>query len=127
MAGYQYTIIVGNVGRDPEMKYTQTGVAVCDFSVAVTKRFKSGDEQRETTTWFRVTAWRALAETCNAHVHKGMQIMVTGEIEASAYAGQDGNPRASLELTAQNVTFLGRKGDGEQAAPPATESEGMPF
>ena len=117
MAGYSYTIVVGNVGRDPTMKYTQSGVAVCDFSVAVTKRFKSGDEQRESTTWFRVTAWRALAETVNAHVTKGMQIMVTGEIEASAYSAQDGTPRASLELTARDIQFLGRKGEGE----------GMPF
>ncbi|HML21275.1 MAG TPA: single-stranded DNA-binding protein [Aggregatilinea sp.] len=113
MAGYQYTIIIGNVGREPEMRYTQSGVAVCDFSVAVSRRWtdRNSNERREQTTWFRVTAWRALAETVNQYVHKGMQIMVTGTVDASAYAGQDGQPRATLELTAQDVQFLGQRGD----------------
>jgi len=110
MAGYQYTVIVGNVGRDPELRYTQSGVAVCGFSVAVSRKWTQDGEQREETEWFRVSAWRGLAETCNQYVHKGMQIMVAGRIAASAYMGQDGEPRASLELTAQNVQFLGRRG-----------------
>jgi len=113
MAGYQYTIIIGNVGRDPELRYTQSGVAVCDFSVAVSRRWtdRTTNEPREKTTWFRVSAWRGLAETCNQYVRKGMQIMVTGEIDASAFVGQDGEARASLDLTAQNVQFLGQRGD----------------
>jgi len=113
MAGYQYTIIIGNVGRDPELRYTQSGVAVCDFSVAVTRRWtdRNSNEPREKTTWFRVSAWRSLAETCNQFVRKGMQIMVTGEVDASAYIGQDGEARATLELTAQNVQFLGTRAD----------------
>ena len=115
MAGYQYTIIIGNVGRDPELRYTQSGVAVCDFSVAVSRRWtdRNTNEQREKTTWFRVSAWRGLAETCNQYVRKGMQIMVTGEIDASAFVGQDGEARASLDLTAQNVQFLGSRADRE--------------
>lgn len=126
MAGYQYTIIVGNVGRDPELRYTQSGVAVCDFSVAVTRRWGGGEnEQREETTWFRVSAWRGLAETCNTYVHKGMQIMVTGRIDASAYLDNAGEARASLELTATDVTFLGRRGETDQGA--ADGSEGLPF
>lgn len=125
MAGYQYTIIVGNVGRDPEMRYTQSGVAVCDFSVAVTRRFRSGDEQHEETTWFRVSAWRGLAETCNTYVHKGMPIMVTGRVSADAYLGQDGEARASLNLTAQDVQFLGRR--GEQGSELPAEQGDLPF
>lgn len=124
MAGYQYTIIVGNVGRDPELRYTQSGVAVCDFSVAVTRRWGGGEnEQREETTWFRVSAWRGLAETCNTYVHKGMQIMVTGRIDASAYLDNAGEARASLELTATDVTFLGRRGETDQGA----VNDGLPF
>lgn len=116
MAGYQYTIIIGNVGRDPELRYTQSGAAVCSFSVAVSKRWtdRNSSEQREKTTWFKVSAWRELAETCQQYVHKGMQIMVTGEVDASAYAGQDGTPKASLELTAQDVIFLGNKTNGNE-------------
>lgn len=134
MAGYQYTIIVGNVGRDPELRYTQSGVAVCDFSVAVTRRWggRDGGEQREETTWFRVSAWRNLAETCNQYVHKGMQIMVTGRIDASAFIGQDGEARASLELTALDVQFLGRRGeradDGySEPSGYANDPEDLPF
>ncbi|HVO71609.1 MAG TPA: single-stranded DNA-binding protein [Aggregatilineaceae bacterium] len=130
MAGYQYTIIIGNVGRDPELRYTPAGVAVCDFTVAVSRRWndRTTNEQREKTTWFRVSAWRGLAETANQFVHKGMQIMVAGEIDASAFTGQDGQPRASLDLTARDIQFLGRR--GETAAEPGeypSEPEDLPF
>lgn len=131
MAGYQYTIIIGNVGRDPELRYTQTGTAVCDFSVAVTRRWndRATNEQREKTTWFRVSAWRGLAETCNQYVRKGMQIMVAGEVDASAFTGQDGQPRATLELTAREIKFLGRRGESEEGAAeyPAADAEDLPF
>lgn len=130
MAGYQYTIIVGNVGRDPELRYTQSGVAVCDFSVAVSRRWtdRNSNEQREETTWFRVSAWRGLAETCNQFVHKGMQIMVTGRVGASAYVGQDGQARASLEITAQDVQFLGRRGEGaDMEGDYPSEPDDLPF
>jgi len=131
MAGYQYTIIIGNVGRDPELRYTQSGAAVCDFSVAVTRRWndRATNEQREKTTWFRVSAWRNLAETANQYVRKGMQIMVAGEVDASAYIGQDGQPRATLELTARDIKFLGRRGEGEEGAAeyPAADAEDLPF
>lgn len=107
---YQQTTIVGNVGRDPDMRYTQSGAGVCSFSVAVNKSWtdKQSGEKRTQTTWFRVSAWRQLGETCNTYVKKGMLVMVTGEIDASAYAGNDGSPRASLELTARDVRFLTR-------------------
>ena len=130
MAGYQYTVIIGNVGRDPEMRYTQSGVAVCSFSVAVSRRWmdKNSNEQREKTTWFRVSAWRQLGETANQYVHKGMQIMVAGEVDASAYVGQDGQPRASLEITARDIQFLGRRGEAEEVGGEApTEADDLPF
>jgi single-strand DNA-binding protein len=131
MAGYQYTIIIGNVGRDPELRYTSTGAAVCSFSVAVSRSWtdKNSNEPREETTWFKVSAWRALAETANQYVHKGMQIMVTGEVKASAYAGKDGTPQASLELTARNIQFLGRRGEGTemQHSDYPSEPEDLPF
>ena len=127
MAGYSYTMIIGHVGRDPEMRYTPLqGVAVCDFSVAVSRRWTdSAGAQQERTTWFKVSAWRALAETCNEYVRKGMQIMVSGEIDASAYAAKDGKPRASLELTARDVQFLGRRADADEGGAEADEQ--FPF
>ncbi|MBC6937590.1 MAG: single-stranded DNA-binding protein [Chloroflexi bacterium] len=115
MAGYAYTVIVGNVGRDPEMRYTGSGVPVCSFSVAVTERWtdRQTNERKEKTTWYRISAWRGLAETCNTYVKKGMQILVTGTVSASAYQGQDGQPAATLELTARDVQFLGSRADRE--------------
>jgi single-strand DNA-binding protein len=130
MAGYQYTIIIGNVGRDPELRYTPSGVAVCDFSVAVSRRWtdRTTNEQREETTWFSVSAWRNLAETVNQYVHKGMQIMVTGRVNADAYIGQDGQPRASLKLTALDVQFLGRRGErADDVEEYPEEAEDLPF
>ena len=116
MAGWAQTIIIGNVGRDPEMRYLQSGTPVCSFSVAVTRRWndKNSNEQKEKTVWYRVSCWRQLAETANNYVHKGMQIMVVGELEpARAYLDNSGQPAASLELTAQNFQFLGQRGEGQ--------------
>ncbi len=111
MAGYNQVIIVGNVGRDPEMRYLQSGVPVCNFSVAVNSVTGSGETRQEKTTWFRVAAWRQLAETCNTYVRKGMQVMVVGTIDTRAYLDQSGQPQATLELTARDVRFLGSRGD----------------
>lgn len=110
---YQQTTIVGNVGRDPELRYLQNGVAVCDFSVAVNKRFNTaGGEAREETTWFRVTCWRQLAETVKQYLTRGRQVMVVGEIRATAYLDKSGQPAATLEITAQTIKFLGGRDGG---------------
>lgn len=111
MAGFNQVIIVGNVGRDPEMRYLQSGVPVCNFSVAVNSITGSGETRQEKTTWFRVAAWRQLAETCNTYVRKGMQVMVVGSVETRAYLDQSGQPQATLELTARDVRFLGSRTD----------------
>jgi len=118
MASFQQTIIIGNVGRDPEMRYLQSGAAVCSFSVAVTESWtdKQTNEKREKTNWYKVTAWRNLAEVCNQYVHKGMQVMVSGTVEASAYLNKAGEPTASLELTVRDIQFLGgRNGAGNSS------------
>jgi len=111
MAGFQQTIIIGNVGRDPELRYTPAGVPVCDFSVAVSRKWGQGDERREETTWFKVVCWRALAEIAGEYVVKGRQVMVAGRVSVDAYIGNDGEARASLELTAQDLQLLGARGD----------------
>ena len=111
MAGFQQTIIIGNVGRDPELRYTPAGVPVCDFSVAVSRKWGQGDERKEETTWFKVVCWRALAEIAGEYVRKGKQVMVAGRVSVDAYIGNDGEARASLELTAQDLQLLGARGD----------------
>ncbi len=110
---YQQITLVGNLGTDPEMRYTPSGVPVASFSLAVNKSWVGQDGQRQDkTVWFRVTAWRKLAETVSQYLTKGRQVMVVGEIEeARGYLDREGNARASLEVTAQTVRFLGQRGD----------------
>ena len=121
---YQRIIIIGRLGRDPEMRYTSTGEAVVSFSVATDKRWtdKEGNAQQK-TVWFRVTAWRKLAEICNQYLHKGMQVMVEGEMaEPKAYLDKSGNPACSLDLTAAIMKMLGSREQGE-----SVDEEAIPF
>ena len=115
---YQQLIIVGHLGGDPEMRYTPSGVPVTNFSVATSRRWTDAEgAKQEKTTWFRVTAWRELATLCEQYLAKGRQVMVVGELtEPAVYTAKDGTPRASLDVTAQRVQFLGSKDD----APPKT-------
>jgi single-strand DNA-binding protein len=114
---FQQLIIIGNVGREPEFKYTPQGIAVCDFSVAVNKRTGKGEDRKEKTTWFRVTAWRERAEFASQYVKKGGRLMVVGEVEAHAYTDKDGQPQATLELTAWNIQLLDKKASGDGDVP----------
>ena len=111
---YQKTIIVGNLGGDPEMRYTPSGTAVTNFSVAVSRRWTGRDGQKqEKTTWFRVNAWDKLAELTNQYLSKGRLVLVEGDVEARAWTTQEGEARASLELRAINVQFLGGASQSE--------------
>jgi len=109
---YQQIVLLGRLGRDPEMHYTADGTPVTAFSVAVDKY----EKEEHKTTWFRVTAWRKLAEVCNDHLAKGRLVLVIGEVSARAYTGKDGTPRVSLEVTARDVRFADTKGksDGQE-------------
>ncbi len=131
---YQQLTLVGNLGNDPEMRYTPSGVPVATFSLAVSRSWVGADGQRqEKTTWFRVTAWRKLAETVSQYLTKGKQVLVIGEVEeARAYTDRNGDTKVSLEVTAQTVRFIGQRGDassnGNHSADP-TDSisvEGAP-
>ena len=131
IVNYHKTVIVGNIGNDPELRQTQTGISVTSFSVAVNERWNdaNGDKQ-EKTTWYRVTCWRGLAETCAKYLAKGREVLVEGVMqEPTVWVDKDGNNRASLELTARTVQFgaghSGNNGDGnsgERAAKPVADS-----
>ncbi len=115
--GFEQTIVIGNLGNDPELRYTSAGVPVVTFSVAVNRKWTNSDgTPGEETKWFRATAWRKLAETCSQYLSKGRTVMVIGRVAASAFTGQDGSPRASLELTAETIRFLGGNGGGTREA-----------
>ncbi len=128
---YQKTIVVGHLGRDPEMRYTPSGVPVTSFSVATTRKWTNANgEQQEKTTWFRVTCWRKQAELAAQYLTKGQRVLVEGDIDASAWTDKEGNPRASLELTATTFRFMSSRSEagegGGGAAPSGGPSEGYP-
>ncbi len=106
---WHQTIIVGNLGSDPELRYLQSGAAVCSFSVAVNENWtdRQTNERRDKTTWYRVSTWNQLAETCNQYLARGRQVMVVGTVEARGYVNNAGEAAASLELRARDVRFLG--------------------
>ena len=128
---YHKVIIVGNLGRDPEMRYTPDGTPVTNFSVATNRRWTNQDgSQGEETVWFRVSAWRRLAETCNQYLTKGRQVFVEGIMRPDSetggpriWTGNDGQPRASFEIVAHTVRFLGGRGDQAGAGPPSDIEE----
>lgn len=121
---YQQITLVGNLGSDPDLRFTPQGVAVCDFRVAVNKQWTTpGGEKSKETVWFRVTCWRGLAENVAKFMKKGRQVMIVGEINVSAYLDKEGKPAATLELTAQQVKFLGGNpgdsGDSDSGSRPS--------
>ncbi len=131
---YQQCMIIGNLGRDPEMRYTPDGTPVTDFSVAVTRVWGSGGQKQEKTTWFKVTCWRKLAETTNQYLKKGRQVMVIGEVDIDVWADKtSGEPRGQLTLVAREVKFLsgGREeavgAQGSSAPSYPQEEEDIPF
>jgi single-strand DNA-binding protein len=136
--------IIGNVGRDPEMRYTPDGTPVATFSVATTSRLSKSTRPEcpngwkesyngknwELTTWWRVTCWRGMAETVNQYLAKGRQVFVEGEVSGEAvngtqnprvWTGNDGVARASFEITARTVKFIGSRDDTGAGALPAGE------
>jgi single-strand DNA-binding protein len=127
---FQTIIIVGNLGRDPEMRYIPSGKPVTSFSVATNRQYtNNAGETIKETIWFRVSAWDKTAETCNQYLKKGSKVLVEGRLTADPatggpriWTGQDGSPRASFEVTAGTVRFLTPRGEGE--APAADEGTG---
>lgn len=109
---YNKIIVIGNLGRDPELRYTPQGDAVCDFSVAVNdrKKDKSGEFQ-DVTTWFRITLWRKLAENASKYLTKGKQVYIEGRLQIEEWQDRDGNNRFTLNVTASEMQFLGGRSD----------------
>ena len=124
-------MIIGNLGSDPEMRYTPNGAAVTSFSVATNRKYKTSDgEQRDETVWFRVSAWNRLAEVTNEYLHKGSQVYVEGRIKPiRIYETQSGEARAELEINAQTVQFLSTpnsgNGNGYDAGEPVGAGAGQ--
>jgi len=114
---YQKIIIIGNLGRDPEMRYTTDGKPVTSFSVATSRKYG----EKEETTWYRVSVWGNQAESCNQYLRKGSKVLVEGVLKADAqgnprvYQKKDGTWAASFDVAAENVRFLSSRGEPEDA------------
>jgi len=123
MASFNKIVIVGYLGRDPEIRYTPQGTAVCHFSVATTEKKKDrAGEAQDVTTWFRVSAWGRQAEVANQYLSKGRQVYVEGRLRLEEFTDRDGNRRQSLEVSATDLHFLGSRGDSAAASQTAGPS-----
>lgn len=115
---YQKLIIVGFLGGDPDMRFTEQGVPVTSFSVATNRVWNSGDTQNKETTWFRVTCWRRTAEIAADYLKKGRQVMIEGRLTPDRatggpriWTGNDGSPRASYEMVADRLVLLSTRNE----------------
>lgn len=110
-------ILIGRLGKDPELKYTPSGAPVAKFSLATDENFKDRTgEQQKRTEWHNIVAWNKLAEICGEYLTKGKQVYIEGSIRSRQWQDQSGNKRTSYEIIANQMQMLGSKGDTEQAA-----------
>ena len=109
-------MIIGNLGRDPELRYTTRGNAVCNFTVAVNRPGRldeNGQRGEDETEWFAVVAWDKLAETCNQYLTKGRKVYIEGRLQTRSWEGSDGQKRSRVEVLAQNMVMLDSRNRGE--------------
>lgn len=126
MASVNKVILIGNLGRDPELRYTQGGQAVANFTLATTERFsgRDGGERQERTEWHRVTAWGRTAELCAQYLSKGRSVYVEGRLQTREWEDKEGQKRRTTEIVALNVQFLGGREGGVGAGTGAARSTG---
>jgi single-strand DNA-binding protein len=128
MASLNKIMLIGNVGSDPEMRYTPNGKAVTSFRMATNFRYSGPDgERREETEWFRVSVWGRQAESCNQFLSKGRRVYVEGRLRSRNWEGQDGQMRTSLEVSANRVIFLDRAAPASLPEEGELEPEDLPF
>lgn len=123
--GLNKVMIIGNLGRDPEMKYTPAGKAVTTFSVAVGRVYRSPEgENREETEWFRVVAWDKLAETCNQYLHKGSKVYIEGRLQTRTWKDNNGQERTTVEVVANEMMMLDSRQAGTGPLPGGAPDRG---
>ena len=117
MAGINKVILVGNLGKDPEVRYLEGGTAVANFTLATSETFKdrNSGERKTNTEWHNVVVWRGLAEIAEKFLKKGMQVYVEGKLRTRQWQDKDGNNRYTTEVVADNLQMLGRKDDNNNS------------
>ena len=117
-------ILIGRLGKDPELKYTPGGAPVCKFSLATDEAFKDKTgEQQKRTEWHNIVAWNKLAEICGEYLTKGKQVYIEGSIRSRQWEDQSGNKRTAYDIVARQMTMLGSRGDAERGATERAPSE----
>mgnify|MGYP001165444055 CR=1 FL=1 len=112
MAGLNKIMVIGNLGSDPEMRYTPNGAPVTSFSVATNRTYTTSQgERRDETEWFRIVAWNQLAETCNQFLKKGSSVYAEGRLRTDSWTSKEGEPRFTNEIVANQVVFLDKRSD----------------
>ena len=133
MAGVNKVILVGNLGKDPEVRYLDNGVAVANFSLATTENYKNkAGERVSQTEWHNIVLWRGLAEVAEKYLKKGASVYVEGKIRTKKWEDKDGNTRYNTEILADNMTMLGGKPSQEDSSSSASvstddKSDDLPF
>ena len=133
--GLNKVMIIGHLGRDPEMRYTPSGRSVTTFSVAVSRSWKSANgEHRSETEWFKIVAWGKLAEICKEYLNKGQQVYIEGRLQTRRWEDKEGQQRTSVEVVANEMTMLSERRDKSQNndnsiedAPPEMDEDEFPF
>ena len=125
--GVNKVILVGNLGADPDMRYTPSGQGVCEMRIATSESWNDKNGQRqERTEWHRIVVWGKRAEVCSKYLSKGRQVYVEGRIQTRSYDDKDGNKRYITEIIANDVQFLGGGGGREGGARAGRSEEGPP-
>jgi single-strand DNA-binding protein len=135
MANYNYCCIVGNLTRDPEVKFIPSGTAVAAFGVAVNEKYKVGEDWKERVNYFDVEAWGKLAEICGENLAKGRNVLVAGALRYESWE-KDGEKKSRIKIVADKVQFLGAKPEGKskeepkangKKTPPVSSDDDIPF
>ncbi|UCD85059.1 MAG: single-stranded DNA-binding protein [Deltaproteobacteria bacterium] len=129
--GVNKVILIGHLGRDPEVRYTSSGQAVANFTIATNETWKNKDgNQEELTEWHRIVAWGKLGEICGEYLSKGKQVYIEGTLRTRSWQDRDGNKRQTTEIHARNLQMLGRATDMPEVpddfSPPDSESHEPP-
>jgi len=131
MPGVNKVILIGNLGKDPEVRYLDNGVAVANFSLATTENYKNKEGERVSQTeWHNIVLWRGLAEVAEKYLRKGGSVYIEGKIKTRKWEDKDGNTRYSTEILGDNMTMLGGKPVVEGASqndPPSDSKDDLPF
>ena len=134
MASFNKVLLMGNLTRDPELRYTASGAAVASFGLAVNRKYKAGEEWKEEVCFVDITVWAKQAENCAEYLHKGSPVFLEGRLNFQSWETDTGQKRTKLEVVANNIQFLGRPGEskgfsqsGAESPPPSDEKDDIPF